>query len=917
MTHLARLRSAWRNLSRRARVERDLADELQATYDLAVDEGVRQGRSIEDARRTAARELGPLPSIRQQVRQARAGAVVEAIAQDVRHGLRRLAREPLFTLFAVASLAVGIGADTALFSIWNGVLHAPLPAVERPDGLVMLTNPDARGQWTGTWNGREGPRSWLTYAEFLDLRDHAKSFSALMASQCSLPPFRVRLDGGEWEEARGRLVSETFFEVLGARAAVGRLFPTVTDGDDPPYAVISHHYWQRRFGGRPDVVGRTFVVHATTVTIIGVTAPGFVGETAGQQPDLWLPLRAQALVLPGTDRLHDAPPDKVMWLHAFGRLRTGVTLAQAEAETNAIFRANLAAFYGALESPDRRRESMDQRLQLHPASRGASGRRADFAPSLTALLAAVAVLWVIACANLATLLQARGDARRSEMALRLSLGATRARLLGQLAAESLTLAAAGGALAPLVAFGLHGLLVRMLARSAPDFRIAFALDPVALATLAGATVASALLFGLLPAWQLTRGDAATGLREESRGAVGRRGQQRSGRRLAGLQLALSLPLVAGAGLLARTVHNLQHADLGLLTDGLVVVRVDFRSAAYDSPAREAALLRLLGEVRAIPGVREASFSQLGLFTGGESANAIEVEGAPVQGNEERVSAVDYVGPGYFATLHVPILRGRDVGESDVLGADPVCVVNEGFVARFVAGRDPMGLAVTAPEEDRPSKTCRIVGVTRDARTQGLRDPVEPRYFVAGLQAPGSMKSPTILVRASGPTAPVIASVRRAIERMDASLPIVDADPIEEQIAPYTAQDRTTAQLAAAFGAVALLLAAIGLYGVLSYGIARRTGEIAVRMAIGARPGAVVSMILRETAGLVAAGLAMGLALTVAAAHLLAEHLYGVAPEDPVTYAGAIALLLVVALNAAYWPAQRASRLDPVRVLRQE
>jgi predicted permease len=914
----SRLSSLWRNLAHRARVDRDLDDELQAAFDLAADEKMRAGLSPEAARRAATLELGQLQTIKQQVRDARTGAWLDTILQDARYGLRRLRRDPLFTVFAVVSLALGIGANTAIFSLWNAVLHSPLPDVHAPRELVMLSNPDSSGMWTGRWDGRTaGPRSWLTHDEFEQLRDHAPSFTALMASQCSLLSWQVRLEGGAPEEASGRLVSDEYFQVLGARPAIGRLFATGDDRPETLPVVISHDYWQRRFSGRPDVLGRTLTLRQAALVIVGVTSPRFIGETAGQRPDLWLPMRAQPLVLPGRDWLRDAPPDKVMWLHVFGRLRPGVSPAQAEAEANAVFRSGLESFYGVAASDPRRRDLLEQRLQLRPASRGASSRRPDFSQSLTALLAAVGTLLLITCANLSTLLLARGTARRPEIALRLSLGATRGRLIRQLLTESLAVAAAGGVAALAVASALHGVMTSMLARSDPDFRVGFSLDPLVLAFLAAATLVAAVLFGLLPAWQVTTTEAGAGLKQESRGAVGWAGQQRSSRSLVSLQLALSLPLLVGAGLLVRTVQNLTHADLGFPTERLLLVRVDFRERGYDPARRDVALIELLRELRGLPSVRAVSFSQLGLFTGGESGSTIDVEGHTARGDDDRASALDVVGPRYFSTLGIPILQGREILDGDRGSGDESCVVNEGFVRRFFDGRDPLGRRITSVEDGQPGKSCRVVGVSHDARTQGLREAVEPRYFVAGHQSLPQVKSPTFLIRVAPGATSAMAEVRKSIERVDAALPILSASSLHEQTAPYTAQDRTTAQLAVVFGGVALALAAIGLYGVLSYGVARRTREIAIRIALGARPGGVVAMILRETTPLVGAGLAAGLALTHAAARLVDSRLYGVAPRDPLTLGAAVALLLLATLFAAYWPAQRASRLDPMSALRQE
>ena len=833
--------------------------------------------------------------------------------QDLRYARRTMAARPSFTAVAVLSLALGIGADTAIFGLWNGVLRASLPAVREPEQLVMLSNPDERGSWTGR---TQGPRSWLTYSEFEQLRDHADSFSAIMASQSSLSTWQVRFDGDAWEEASGRLVSGGFFQVLGVDPAIGRLFTVAEDRTDSPDAVISYTYWQRRFGGRPDVLGRTLTIRKAVLTIVGVAPRGFIGETSGQQPDLWLPLRMQPSVIPGSDRLHDMPPEKAMWLHVFGRLKPGVPLAQAEAQANAVFHAGLESFYGAIASGERRREFLDQRLQVRPARRGASATRREFAQSLTTLLVAVAVLLLIACANLANLLLARGAARKPEMAVRLSLGANRGRLIRQLVTESLALAAIGGVAAIAVAYVLHGALVSMMARSDSDFAMSFALDPLVMTFLLAATVAAALLFVVLPAWQVTKTDAGATLKEQSRGAIGSFGQLRSGRLLVSLQLALSLPLLVGAGLLARTVYKLQRADLGFPAERLLLVRVNLREAGYEGARRDRLLRELVGEIGRIPGVQAASFSQLGVFSGGESSATIEVEGYAPKGHDDHESALDVIGPRYFSTLGVPMRLGREILENDRGNATNVCVINEAFARRFFDQRNPIGMRITLVNDD--SRTSyQVVGVANNARTHSLRGDVEPRYFVPAKQPSSSANSPTLLIRTTTETGPVLAAVRKAIQGVDAALPIISATSIEEQMAPLTAQDRTTAQLAVVFGCVALTLAAIGLYGVLSYGIARRTGEIAIRIALGAQRGRVISMILRETIGLLSAGLALGGGLAYAASRLIDSRLYGVAPQDPLTLALATGLLLLVALSAAYLPAQRASRLDPMAALRHQ
>jgi predicted permease len=904
--------------------EADIVDELSQHLDDRWRELMAGGALPDEATQLAlaefrdgnvlARAIAPLGLAHQPssiTPGAPGGHVLGDLLQDLRYARRTMAARPGFTTVAILSLALGIGANTAIFSLWNGVLHASLPAVHKPEQLVMLSNPDE----SGMWNGRlEGPRSWLTYGEFEQLRDHAEGFSALMASQSSLGAWQIRFEHGEWEEARGRLVSGGFFQVLGAGSAIGRVFTAADDRTETPGAVMSYSYWQRRFGGRPDVLGKTFAVGNATLTIIGVASPGFIGETSGQQPDLWLPMRMQPRVLPGSDRLHDTPPEKAMWLHVFGRLKPGVSQAQADAQANAIFRAGLESFYGAPASEERRRVLLNQRLQVRPGGRGASPTRHEFSQSLTALLAAVGVLLLIACANLANLLLARGAARKPEIALRLALGASRGRLIRQLVTESLALAALGGLAAIAVAYGLHGALVRMLAESDPRFHMSFSADPLVLAFVAAATLGAALVFGVLPAWQVTRADVGASLKEQSRGAIGTFGQLRSARFLVSLQLALSLPLLVGAGLLARTAYNLQRADLGFPAERVLLVRVDLRKAGVERARRISLLRELVGQIQRIPGVHAASFSQLGVFSGGESSATIEVEGYTPNGDHDRGSALDVIGPGYFSTLGVGMRLGREITEDDSSDAATVCVINEAFATRFFNQRNPIGMRITTGDEDKRT-TYHVVGVAGNARTASLRGGVEPRYYVAAMQPPASASSPTFLIRTATETAPVLAAVRKAIERVDASLPILSASSIEKEMMPLTAQDRTTAQLAVVFGCVALTLAAIGLYGVLSYGVARRRGEIAIRIALGAQAGRVISMILGETIGLVGVGLALGGGMAYAASRLIDSRLYGVAPQDPLTLASATALLLLVAAGAAYLPAVRASRVDPMTSLR--
>jgi predicted permease len=914
MSVISRLAALWNHLTQRGQCERDLDEEIRGFIDLLVAEKIRAGFAPDEARRIAAIELGGVEQVKEHVRDAKSGALVDSVLKDVHYAIRGLLKSPGFAVTAILSLALGIGANTAIFSLWNGVLRTSLPGVDSPEDLVMLSDPGTSGMWRGGWNSRtDGPRAWISYVEFEQLRDYASGFSAMMASQASLNTWQSRVEGGPPEQTRGRLVSGAFFEVLGVRPAIGHLFTRAEDLGEPAYAVISYAYWQRRFGGRPDVLGRALTVRDTSVTIVGVTPAGFVGETSGQQPDLWLPLRLQSRVLPGSDWLHEQAPDKVMWLHVFGRLMPGVTDAQAEAQANAVFRANLESFYGATDN-ERRRELLDQRLRMTSGGRGASANRGELSSSLTMLLASVGVLLLITCANLANLLLARGAARANEIAVRVALGGSRARIIRQLVTESLALAAMGGVAAVAVANVMHSALVRMVQQAEPDFFVGFSFTTTVFAFVLAATLFAALLFGALPAWQVTGTNPGLALKESGRGTAGSAGELRSGRWLVGAQLALSLPLLVGAGLLARTAYNLQHPALGFKAERLLLARVDLSAVAQDTTRRDRILRELHERIRRIPGVEAASFSQLGLFSGGQSNAAIVVDDVPT-GSRGRLSALDRVGTDYFTTLRIPILRGRDISENDRSDTNKVCVVNEAFVQRFFSKGDPMGRRVNTTDGSDVRTSYEIVGVVGDARTQSLRGEFEPRFFVPAEQRPSQSTSRTFVIRVGPDSAGVAAAVREMVNGVDIAVSVSEMTSIEEQMAPLSTQERTIARLAVVFAAVALMLAAIGLYGVLSYGIARRAREVAVRIALGAQSPTIIAMILRETVGSLVGGLLLGGALAYGTSRMIASRLYGVAPQDLFTLASATAVLLLVALVATYLPARRATKIDPMVALR--
>jgi predicted permease len=831
------------------------------------------------------------------------------ILQDIRYALRTFRNSPAYAAVVILSLALGIGANTAIFGLMNGVLLSQLP-VKDPGQLVILTDPSASGVSIGS---QDGERSLMTYAEFEQLRDHATGFNGLMASQSSLEVTQVRVNGGEPEEASHRMVSREYFRVLGVGTALGRDFA----GSQEPVAVISHPYWKRRFGGDPNVVGKSITVRKASLTVAGVAPVDFFGETVAQQPDFWIPLDLQAQVLPGRDWLHDKGEEKVMWLHVFGRLAPGVSIAQADGSANSVFRNGLEAQYGALSlSEESRKGLLNQKLKLSPAASGASSARGQFADPINVLMVVVSMVLLIACANLANLLLARGALRQREIALRLSLGADRFRLIRQLLTESLLLATAGGAAGLAVAYLLHRILVHMVTQADSAFRVTFALDLRVLLFTFALSFAAALLFGLLPALSITKQDTGSLLKEQGRGSAGgSAGRMRWGRALVGLQIALSLPLLLGAGLLLRTIMNLQNLELGYRKDNLLLMRIDTQTAGYDAVRSLPVFRELLDRIRKTPGVTSASFSENGLFSGHDSGDEIFVEGYTRKGND-RGTRWDQVGPNYFSGLGVRILQGREILESDTEGSLKVCVINQAFAKKFFEGRNPIGMHITTVYADR-RVIHEIVGVAQDHRTHRLRGEVPPRNFVPITQPLGDARTVVYEVRTAGAPNGLIQTLRNVVRNHDSNIPITNLESMDEKLKGRLATDRITAQLATTLGLAALILAAVGLYGVLSYGVAWRRTEIGVRIALGAHPIQVISMIIRETGLLVAIGLALGVMLALGSGKLLASQLFGLSPQDPVTFTAAILLLGAVALLAAFLPAWRASRVDPIVALRQD
>lgn len=918
---MAWLIKVWNTL-RITRLQRELDEELHHHLELRTRDLQKSGMEENAARTEAALRFGNLTFEKERTREMDIATSLETIGKDLRYALRQIARNPMFATMAVLSLALGIGANTAIFSIFNAVLLRSLP-VRNPGELVILTDPESYGAAIGSMSGE---RALLSYSEYEQLRDRSTSASGTMAGMCAsgsgLDHWAMRIAKGSQEEAAARLVSENYFSVLGVEPFRGRVFTqadAVNVGNDP-YVVISYDYWQRRFGGKADVLGTPIQLHGVALTVIGVAAPGFHGETGGENPDIWAPMMMEPLVKPGRDWIHEdlsKSIDKVMWLHVFGRLKPGLTVAKAQAEMNVLFKNIIEEGYPKTLSADTRKELLDQRIRIRSARTGAFGGRNDFSQQLLVLLAVAGLVLLIACANVANLLLARATARYKEVGVRLSLGAAKGRLLRQFLTESLLLSGLGGVAGVVLSLVSVRTLLLLLSESEHPLQLSTEFDWRVLLFTFSITLLTGVLFGLAPAFRGTRVDISQSLKESGRSVTDTGKRMTVAKCLVAAQVALSLLLISGAGLFLRTLWNLESVALGYSKENLLAVRVDAVGAGYKDVQRPILYNEIADRLRVLPGVFSVTYSENGLFSGTESADPIDIEGFAQKTKDDASARFDQIGPGYFSSLGVPLLLGRETGVGDTAGSPRVCIINEAFAKRFFAGRNPIGKHVT-DTYGGSRVTMEVVGVAKNVKDHRLRGDVLPRFYAPVAQGVGEI-APSIYfeVRTTGDAGRMLNSIRKSILQVNANLPIVTARTVRSLIDAQNRLPRTIAQLCSIFGAIALVLAATGLYGVLSYSIARRTNEIGIRIALGAGKGSVIGMVLRETGMMILLGMAAGIGATLGLTRLIANRLYGLSAMDPLTIGAALGVLGVVALAASYIPALRAARVSPVAALRHE
>jgi predicted permease len=912
MAWLARI---WNTLCG-GRLDGDLEEELRHHRELRARDLEESGMPEAAARAEASLRLGNITLQKERTREMDIATRVESVLKDLRYAFRQFTHSPVFSTVAVLSLALGIGANTAIFSVFNAAMLKSLP-VRDPQELLMLTDPDSSGVWTGS---ARGERNLLTYAEFEKLRARSTTLD-LCASESLLNRWNVRIRGGSQEEARGRLVSEEYFSVLGVDPVIGRFFAKTAGGvASDPYAVVSYDYWQRRFAGKPDVLGTPIRLYGAALTVIGVAPPGFHGETVGESPDIWAPMMMEPLVKPGRDWLHEdltKSIEKTMWLHVFGRLKPSASLARAQAEINVLFKAIIEDGYPKTLSERTRKGLLDQRVRVRDARTGAFGGRNEFSQQLMVLLITAGVVLLIACANVANLLLGRASARYREVGIRLSIGAAKGRLIRQFLTESLLLSLLGAVAGLIVATGAARILVLLLSDGSNDRQLAPTFDWRVLAFTLGVTLLTGLLFGLAPALRGTRVDISESLKETSRNTTSAGKRMTFAKGLVAVQIALSLLLVVSAGLFLRTLWNLQSVTPGYSKQNLLLVRIDALTAGYQEAQRPILYNEITDRLRRLPRVRAVTYSQNGLFSGHDSGDTVDVEGFVHRTKEDAYAAYDQIGPGYFSNMGIPLLLGREIELRDTANSLRVCVINEAFARRFFAGRNPIGRHVTDTYGDT-HLTMEVVGVAKDARDHRLRGKVQERFYVSAAQGDGPIPPAVYFeIRTNADPTHTLNAIRQAISRVNANLPILSASAIGELIDAQNTQPRMIARLCGIFGAIALLLAATGLYGVLSYNVARRTNEIGIRMALGAGHGSVIGMIFKETSVLIGVGMLGGIAAVFATTRLIASRLYGLTALDPATIAIALGILGMVALIASYVPAARAARVDPMSALRHE
>jgi predicted permease len=838
---------------------------------------------------------------------------------DVRYAFRIIAKNPAFAAVAVLSLALGIGANTAIFTLVDYVMLRSLP-VRQPEQLAVIAhNP-------------EKPSTTFNYPDYVYIRDHNQSYSGVIASNGGRDPLAFALPGEKGTSAEvvaGAHVSGNYFEVLGVGAAIGRVFTPAdnqTEGAHP-YVILSYDLWQRRFGGAHGVLGRAITLNGVRFTIVGVAERGFHGIFVGNSTDVFLPIVMMPALNPPA---HGWNTRHWWWLNVEARLKPGVTPQSATPEMNVLWQQILKADpeYKPAPAYDKGQPKYDRMIVL-PGSGGWSYLRTQFSRPLTVLMIVVGLVLLIACANVANLLLARAAGRQKEIAVRLAIGAGRARLVYQLLVESLVVSVLGGITGLLFAWWGVRVMVGLLPKSAIPTQLNLTPDLRVLGFAFAASLLTGLVCGLVPALQSTRPDLVAALKSET--AAARRSRFDLRRILVVAQVAISLLLLIGAGLFVRSLSNLENLDPGFVRENVLLVSVSPQSSGYQGQRLRDYYERLLAKVGANPGVRAASLANVTPLSNRRSNQDVAIQGYQWKPDEKPYIDFNAVSPRFFETLGIPIIAGRDFRDQDSPAVTPdpkpkpdpadkskgprVVIINETMAKRFFPRQSPLGARLCRDAKFKMEESYEIVGVVKDAKYFGVREVTESMIYVPVWRDGAAGR--TLCLRTTGRPERVVAAVRREVAALDAAIPVLQTLTMADQFDNNIAQERMLTTLGGFFGVLALLLAALGLYGVMAHAVARRVREIGIRMALGARAGEVRWLILRETLLMVGIGALIGIPAALALTRLLASFLYGLTPQDPLSIAASTAILLAITALAGYIPARRATRVDPMIALRYE
>ncbi|HUN61182.1 MAG TPA: ABC transporter permease [Candidatus Sulfotelmatobacter sp.] len=913
MTLWSRIQSWLRAVLHRERSERDMDAELRFHLDAYAEDLVRSGIPREEALRRARLEFGGLERAKEECRDATGSDFLDSLLQDLRYGLRMLRKSPGFTTVAVLTLALGVGANTAIFTIFDAVLLESLP-VRAPAQLVFSTDSVSEGAYSG------GPPSdrWEMFSnETADyLRKQSLSFESLAAVRAGNDTVTVRLANvpvatGPAERSQVHLVSGNYFHTMGVDSVLGRMLgPEDDQPSATPVVVASFSYWKQKLHGNPGALGQTVYLNGSAFTIVGIAPPEFFGERIRHAPDFWVPLVFQPQI---QLRPANAQRTDEYWLTLIGRLSHGTSRAQAQTASNAALRQFLTNQAGSQLTQSRKREIDGSFIEWVDGSGGISYLRYVYSQPLHILLAVVGMVLLIACANVGNLLLSRAAARQTEISVRLALGGSRWRLVRQLLTESLLLAVLGAACGLLFAHWAVRVLFTRFAQNSP---IEPHLNvPVLIFTIL-ITMVAGILFGLAPAFSAGHANIALALKAGTRSATGDRRRVGTAQLLIVAQNAICLVLLLAASLFARSLLNLEKQPLGFEQSHVLLIGVNPRLANY-SPESVAPLYRkLYDRLSALPGVRSTTVARYSPMSGSASTNDITIQGRASTG-ETLFAETLLIGPSYAETMGMTLLQGREIGFQDTAATPKVALVNEAFVRAFFPKENPLGHHFDI-HQPKDTGEYEIVGVLRDAQFHSAKEKAGPMVLPALLQDTSlDTLSCEFSLRTAGDPESMIATARQAVAQVDPTLPITGTSTLTGQIASTFNVARTAAQLVSFFGALALLLACVGLYGVVAQSVVRRTNEIGVRMALGASAGDILWMVLRGTLTLIAIGLAIGMPLCFVAMRLIKSQLYGVGAAEASSFVVPVLMLLTVALVAGILPARRAMRVDPMVALRYE